>query len=184
MSWMRYQKRCRTQCGSWVSLFSVSEPASGERRYVIPGGAFHLIPVHRPVETQQAPVPCRFNDWHQFCNTRWSDQFKREIRRIRCTLLIGRKHRLPVISQRREEEKILLPNFQFPRFIGRKKVTRFVPYHPWQVLSDWQKGWNFNVHSVILITQSMRNTPCSVSSDPTITKSVIMCAFCGLYTIQ
>lgn len=167
-------------CSVWVR-----QAASGEQRYVIPGGAFHLIPVHRPVETQQAPVPCRCNDWHQFCNTRWSDQFKREIRRIRCTLLIGRKHRLPVISQRREGGKNIAAEFSVSQiYWKKKKVTRFVPYHPWQVLSDWQKGWNFNVHSVILITQSMRNTLCSVSSDPTITKSVIMCAFCGLYTIQ
>lgn len=123
MSWMRYRKkRCRAQCGSWVSLFSVSEAGSLWRATVrYTRGAFHLIPVHRPVETQQAPVHCRFSDWHQFCNTRWSDQFKREIRRIRCTLLIGRKHRLPVISQRREGGKNIAAEFSVSQIYWKKK---------------------------------------------------------------
>lgn len=149
------------------------------------GAPFTWFPYTGQLKLNRHLCLCRFNDWHQFCNTRWSDQFKREIRRIRCTLPIGRKHRLPVISQRREGGKNIAAEFSVsPDLLEEKKVTRFMPYHPWQVLSDWQKGWNFNVHSVILITQSMRNTLCSVSSDPTITKSVIMCAFCGLYTIQ
>lgn len=124
MSWMRYRKKRDVErnvapeslCSVWVR-----QAASGEQRYVIPGGAFHLIPVHRPVETQQAPVLCRFNDWHQFCNTRWSDQFKREIRRIRCTLLIGRKHRLPVISQRREGGKNIAAEFSVSQIYWKKK---------------------------------------------------------------
>lgn len=128
MSWMRYRKKRDVErnvapeslCSVWVR-----QAASGEQRYVIPGGAFHLIPVHRPVETQQAPVPCRFNDWHQFCNTRWSDQFKREIRRIRCTLLIGRKHRLPVISQRREGGKNIAAEFSVSQIYWKKKSYTF-----------------------------------------------------------
>lgn len=123
MSWMRYRKKDVERNVAPESLCSVwvRQAASGEQRYVIPGGAFHLIPVHRPVETQQAPVHCRFNDWHQFCNTRWSDQFKREIRRIRCTLLIGRKHRLPVISQRREGGKNIAAEFSVSQIYWKKK---------------------------------------------------------------
>lgn len=109
-----------------VSTLRLSESASGGT-FATRGRlfTFNSIPYtpHWPVENQQAPVLCRFNDWHQFGNTRWFDRFKREIRRIRCTLLIVRKQRLPVISQVRKKgyKKIAAEFFSLPRFIEDKK---------------------------------------------------------------
>lgn len=123
MSWMRYRKkRCRAQCGSWVSLFSVSEAGSLWRATVRYTRGRLSLDSRTPASwNSTGTLPCRSNDWHQFCNTRWSDQFKREIRRIRCTLLIGRKHRLPVISQRREGGKNIAAEFSVSQIYWKKK---------------------------------------------------------------
>lgn len=85
------------------------------------GAPFTWFPYTGQLKLNRHLCLCRFNDWHQFCNTRWSDQFKREIRRIRCTLLIGRKHRLPVISQRREGGKNIAAEFSVSQIYWKKK---------------------------------------------------------------
>lgn len=66
-------------------------------------------------------------------------------------MLIGRKHRLQVISR----GKKLLAKFIFLDLLGKKL---HILCNRVRDNCDWQGGENFYIQLVILITQTMRNT--------------------------